>query len=383
MPNRSTIDQVSALRLIIEKTREFRKGRHLYIAFIDLKAAFDSVDHASLRAILASIGVPDQILRLFKKLYGDSQSCVRINGKLSEWFNINSGIRQGCVAAPDLFNCVVDHLMSLVCTQIPAVSFDNLHLADLEYADNTILLSNDIEKLTAALSVYDRESRKLGLKVSWAKTKLMHVGEGPDPPSLNISGNAVEFADSFVYLGSTGTNNGDLKPEIERRCALSSNVMQTLRKPLWRQQSISRTTRLRIYNAPVLSVLLNDAETWPLTGTLSSRLDNFDSRALRSILGIHWRDLVSNETVRALAGQPPLWLPAAGSAGMDMCFACHRTILLGLSWTSTLTRSAGNDPEMAHAPVGLAWSNAILTSSASIQPQLNPSRRTVINGGLS
>ena len=45
--------------------------------------------------------------------------------------------------------------------------------------------------------------------------------------------------------------------------------------------------------------------TWPLTGTLSSRLDGFDSRALRSILGIHWRDLVSNETVRTLAGLPP------------------------------------------------------------------------------
>ena len=52
----------------------------MYIAFIDLKAAFDSVDHASLWAILACIGVPGKILRLFKKLYGDSQSCVRIKG---------------------------------------------------------------------------------------------------------------------------------------------------------------------------------------------------------------------------------------------------------------------------------------------------------------
>ena len=94
IPNRSTIDQISPLRLIIEKTREFRKGRHLYTAFIDLKAAFDSVDHASLWATLACIGVPGKILRLFKKLYGDSQSCVRINGKVSEWFNINSGVRQ-------------------------------------------------------------------------------------------------------------------------------------------------------------------------------------------------------------------------------------------------------------------------------------------------
>jgi len=85
MTNRSTINQISALCLIIEKTQEFRKGRHLYIAFIDLKAEFDSVDHVSLWAILACIDVPGKILRLFKKLYGDCQSCVRINGKLSEW----------------------------------------------------------------------------------------------------------------------------------------------------------------------------------------------------------------------------------------------------------------------------------------------------------
>ena len=114
-----------------------------------------------------------------------------------------------------------------------------------------------------------------------------YTGEGIDPPSLNIDRNAVEFAESFVYLGSTVTNNSDLRPEIERRRALSSNVMQALRTPLWRQQSISRTTKMRMYNAAVLSVLLYSAETWPLTGTLSSRLDGFDSRALRSILGIH------------------------------------------------------------------------------------------------
>jgi len=81
--------------------------------------------------------------------------------------------------------------------------------------------------------------------------------------------------------------------------------------------------------------------------------------------------------------RPPLWLPATGSAGMDMCFACHRTILLRLSWTSTLASSARSDPEGPHAPVGLTWSNVILTSSTSIQPQLNPSCRTVINGVLS
>ena len=87
----------------------------------------------------------------------------------------------------------------------------------------------------------------------------MHVGECPDPPpSLNIDGNVVEFADSFVYLGSTVTNIGDHKPDIERRRALSSNVMEALRKPLWRQQSISRTTKMRIYNAACAAVRRGD-----------------------------------------------------------------------------------------------------------------------------
>ncbi|KAI8507116.1 hypothetical protein Bbelb_155550 [Branchiostoma belcheri] len=55
MPNRSTIDHISALRLVIEKAREYSKDKHLYIAFVDLRAAFDTVDHASLWKILTSL----------------------------------------------------------------------------------------------------------------------------------------------------------------------------------------------------------------------------------------------------------------------------------------------------------------------------------------
>lgn len=99
MPNRSTTDHISALRLLIEKAREFRKDRHLFIAFIDLKAAFDTVDHGSLWNIMKSLGVPTKITMLFKQLYQDAQSCVRVSGRDSEWFPINSGVRQGCVAA--------------------------------------------------------------------------------------------------------------------------------------------------------------------------------------------------------------------------------------------------------------------------------------------
>ncbi|CAM4607654.1 unnamed protein product [Leuciscus chuanchicus] len=107
------------------------------------------------------------------------QSCVRINGRDSDWFPISSGVRQGCVAAPDLFNCIIDHLMSRVCERVPGVSFGSYHLTDLEYADDTILLSTSYSQLRDALGIYSEEAEKLGLQVSWTKTKFIDRQRGP------------------------------------------------------------------------------------------------------------------------------------------------------------------------------------------------------------
>ena len=305
MPNRSTTDHISALRLLIEKVREFRKDRHLYIGFIDLKAAFDTVDHPSLWKILKTLGVPDKIISLFQRLYGNAESCVRINGKDSDWFTIISGVRQGCVAAPDLFNCVIDYLMTRVTERIPGVTFGNHNLADLEYADDTTMLCNTAEELRDALTIFNEEASKLGLNINWSKTELMHVGEGPDPPPLTFNNITVKYVPTFTYLGSTIAQTGDLKPEIDRRRALASGVMQSLWRPLWRHRSISQRTKLRIYNASVISVLLYGSETWALNKTLAARLDGFDSQALRTIERIHWTQHIPNTEVRRRTQQPP------------------------------------------------------------------------------
>src|SRR5678816_4814887 len=44
-------------------------------------------------------------------MYDDSEVCVRINGVKSDWFSINSGVRQGCVMSPWLFNLYMDGVM--------------------------------------------------------------------------------------------------------------------------------------------------------------------------------------------------------------------------------------------------------------------------------
>ena len=79
-PGRSTIDRIITLTTLLQARREFRQP--MWIAHIDLKAAFDSVDRAALWALLLSIGIPRQIVDFMKELYTDTVSAVRVDGML-------------------------------------------------------------------------------------------------------------------------------------------------------------------------------------------------------------------------------------------------------------------------------------------------------------
>ena len=66
-PKRSTIDRILTLNMIYQQRREFNQP--LWVAYVDLKAAFDSVDRTALWQLLLSVGLPHRIVELFKALY--------------------------------------------------------------------------------------------------------------------------------------------------------------------------------------------------------------------------------------------------------------------------------------------------------------------------
>lgn len=334
MPNRSTSDHISTMRILIEKSREFRRNKQLVAAFVDLKAAFDSVDRNCLWLILKSSGVPVKLIRLFQQLYDGAESCVRVNGKLSAFFPTNCGVRQGCVAAPELFNTMVDYLMTTVTPEIEGLALANHQLKDLEYADDTTFLSDSLESILQALSVFQHHAKKFGLEVSWPKTKIMRVADDEAPQSINLNSHNIAIVDQFVYLGSLITNTGDMAPEVSRRRGLASSALKSLWKPLWRHHNISLSTKMRVYNSVVRSVLLYGSETWPLNKKQSKRLSGFDSRALRTVCDIRWPNRISNSDLRQRTRSPPL----------ERILAQNR-----LRWYGHLMRS---DPAL---PTRIAW----------------------------
>ena len=172
----------------------------------------------------------------------------------------------------------------------------------------------------------------------------MKFGDVPSPPSLHICNNDVEFVDKFTYLGSIITNTGDLQPDINRRIGLATGVMRSLRQPLWRHSSISLETKLRVYQASVLSVLLYGSECWPISTSLCSRLSAFDMQAQRTITNTKWFEYKTNIEVRTLTNRQPI----------------QRYIAQGrLRWFGHLLRSPLNHPALAiytFNPKAARWS---------------------------
>lgn len=83
-----------------------KKGR-MYVLFIDLKAAYDSVDRRLLVECLRKKGVSEQIISWINEVYKETWCKVRVGECVSERFEVRRGVRQGCPLSPLLFNLYV------------------------------------------------------------------------------------------------------------------------------------------------------------------------------------------------------------------------------------------------------------------------------------
>lgn len=82
----------------------------LYINFIDFQKAFDSLHCDTLWKIVQSYGVPLKMTALMM-FYHQFKCSVIVDGNLTEWFPVESGVWQGCIISPILFLIAIDWTM--------------------------------------------------------------------------------------------------------------------------------------------------------------------------------------------------------------------------------------------------------------------------------
>jgi hypothetical protein len=80
----------------------------VFVAFTDLKKAYDKVDRQAMWEVLLMMhGVGGKMLGAIESMYEESMVCVRIDRGFWRKFRVDVWLRQGCVMSPGLFNIFV------------------------------------------------------------------------------------------------------------------------------------------------------------------------------------------------------------------------------------------------------------------------------------
>ena len=301
---RSCTDQIFTLKRILEQALEHKTP--LIINFIDFEKAFDSLNRVSLWKILAVHGFSAKYIRVISNLYEDSECCVKVENDHTQWFKILTGVKQGCVLSPVLFGLAMDWLMRQtigVATRGLKWTGTQETLEDLDFADDIALLSVSAEDMQLKTDRLYEMGQRIGLKISEKKTQLMALCM--TDPAITVGGKAVEKVSRFTYLGSCLTEYNDTEYEMSVRIGKAATCVTRLRN-IWNNKTLSVHTKMQIYNSTVVPVLLYGTETWAMTRMQEKKLDGFDSRSLRRIMGIRWQQRVSNVELRRRTKQPPV-----------------------------------------------------------------------------
>lgn len=183
-----TADHLLVFRHLLDKY--VKKGnKKLYVAFFDLKKAFDMVNRTLLfYKLLTEYGIGGNFLKILINIYEENDIFVKLSQGLTQPIRTKTGVKQGCVLSPLCFNLFINNLPSLFNNSPGNPKFcDPALLGDsptncLMWADDCAIFSLSEKGLQNSIDVTANFFQSLGLPVNTKKQKFLFlIKEDWDP----------------------------------------------------------------------------------------------------------------------------------------------------------------------------------------------------------
>lgn len=254
------------------------------VIFLDLKKAFDTIDHEILLMKLAYYGIDDQSLMWFRSYLNDRQQVCHVNGVYSRKDFITCGVPQGSILGPVLFLLYINDLPKCLGHSIARLFADDTNVTFTGCNIESIQeqMTSDLNNIFQWLC-----SNKLTLNV--LKTDFMLIGSRQKLSALEdsivLSANDVALSKvrSVKCLGVDIDENITWETHIQSiRLKVSRNIA-ALRKV---KKIFNRGNLVSLYRALIEPYFIYCSIVWDnINETLDKQLQILQNRAARIITG--------------------------------------------------------------------------------------------------
>ena len=264
----STIDNIFVLNALIDVLKSKRKK--VYCCFIDFSKAFDKVWRIGLWNKLLKYNINGKFFNVVKNMYENIKSCVRVGDKLTGFFPCECGVRQGENLSPVLFSLYLNDLQNyLLDNDCKGIQTEHslytdllINIIVLLYADDTILISDNLRDLQINLNHFKDYCDMWKLKVNLDKTKVVVFGTRRNTNHhVTLGGQSVEVVNEYKYLGILFNKNRSFNNAISALSMQARKAMFSLFSKI-NGLELPVDCQLDLFNKTIVPILLYGSEVW-------------------------------------------------------------------------------------------------------------------------
>uniref|UniRef100_A0A8C5M2P2 Reverse transcriptase domain-containing protein n=1 Tax=Leptobrachium leishanense TaxID=445787 RepID=A0A8C5M2P2_9ANUR len=263
IPGREARDATT--RVIDAISLAHRGSSPVLLLSTDAEKAFDRVLWPFMRMTLAKFGFDATFLSWIDAIYDTPTARVRVNGALTDSFQVRNGTRQGCPLSPLLFALTLEPLLSSIRLNplITGIRGHSLHHKVSAYADDLLfMLSNPEVSLREVVKELDNYGALSGFKINMNKSEILNISlQGTNRAALGRRFPFRWCAEKLRYLGIWLHADVSKIPSLNFLPILSV-IHQDMRG--WSSKYLSWLGRVGVLKMNVLPRLLYLVQTIPL-----------------------------------------------------------------------------------------------------------------------
>ena len=282
MEGRSTTQAI--FKVVTDILRTFHNKTYTVALFLDLTKAFDTVNKDILLHKLRLYGFRGNSNSFLSSYLSNRVQFIYVSGQKSNINPINTGVPQGSVIGPLLFNLFINDIVNI--GDAEKVLFAD----DAVFYVTATTLASCIDKLKNLIAELSDWLRNIKLIPNILKTKLMMFTPRPvvQLPDIFFNGTKVEWVTEFRYLGIIIDNKLNFilqTREVHKKLSKMQGVIYSL------SSLLPKKTLLTIYYSLVYSVLSQSIVIWGGVSEANTRNIKITvNKILRAILKVEHDD---------------------------------------------------------------------------------------------